>query len=358
MVCLAAIGLAGTARAVLTDTFFDVDQPGSSPSSPTDWDSAGIWSPVDPPDATSHAWIIASNIGSGTVGIFDTDNIVGMLTVGGENNPNLTMLPGSALHVLQDANFATDNTLATGVILHYDSHLQVDGSIYLGGTAAGAANTVQGGFADSYGSDITVGQEVVIWKGDLSLWGIENSWGDSVLTAPTVKLLSNGVTLPPQFATRTIRFFWDQSYIVGNVVNEDGVIANHFNYTPDNAGYIHIDGDYSQSDFGYIQLHLPDLDTILKATITGDVELTGGQLMVSMTTLPTAPDEYDILDFGALTGPLAWSDIIELPTLGGALSWDLSDLDTQGIIRVVPEPGSLLLLIAAVPALARRRRAG
>jgi len=69
--------------------------------------------------------------------------------------------------------------------------------------------------------------------------------------------------------------------------------------------------------------------------------------------LPQKGDEF------ALLGGL-WSgqfDKVNLPWLGSDLMWDDSQLDTSGIISVVPEPASLGVLgIGTAGLLLRRRR--
>jgi len=51
-------------------------------------------------------------------------------------------------------------------------------------------------------------------------------------------------------------------------------------------------------------------------------------------------------------------DALNLPSLGGSLSWDTSTLYTDGIVSVVPEPSiiGLLTVCGLGLALLRRRR--
>jgi len=68
---------------------------------------------------------------------------------------------------------------------------------------------------------------------------------------------------------------------------------------------------------------------------------------------PQVGDTFDLLDFGSLSGAF---DVINLPSLGGGLSFDISSLLTTGSIAVVPEPGTVALLSLSCLLLVRRRR--
>ncbi len=68
---------------------------------------------------------------------------------------------------------------------------------------------------------------------------------------------------------------------------------------------------------------------------------------------PSFGDTFNIFD-GTTTGTFS---SFSFPTLGGGLSWDTSDLYSQGDLKIVPEPATAsLLLLAGASVLARRRR--
>ena len=83
----------------------------------------------------------------------------------------------------------------------------------------------------------------------------------------------------------------------------------------------------------------------------------GGTLQVTLpgNLAPVSGDEYQLYyDSNTITGTFT---NVSLPTLPSGESWNTSQLYTDGIISVVPEPASLGLLFAAGGLLLRRRRA-
>ncbi len=70
---------------------------------------------------------------------------------------------------------------------------------------------------------------------------------------------------------------------------------------------------------------------------------------------PVLGDEFDLADFsGNVTG--SWSLDISDAALSPGLLWDTSRFNTEGILQVIPEPSSaLLLLLGGLPILRRRR---
>ena len=80
-----------------------------------------------------------------------------------------------------------------------------------------------------------------------------------------------------------------------------------------------------------------------------DVELIDG-------FTPQVGESFEVFD-GNISGTFSQ---LSLPALGNGLSWDTSDLYTNGTISVVPEPSTLVILAAGAIGLVgygRRRRA-
>jgi hypothetical protein len=67
--------------------------------------------------------------------------------------------------------------------------------------------------------------------------------------------------------------------------------------------------------------------------VAGDLALDGTlEVSILPSLTPSAGQSFDILDWGSLTGTFA---ALELPSLGGALQWDVSELYTMGVLSVV-----------------------
>lgn len=116
-------------------------------------------------------------------------------------------------------------------------------------------------------------------------------------------------------------------------------------------GQLDFGGATSLSGTAMIELDAagaPNADLI---NVAGAVTL-GGDLTVSWLSAP-APGTYNIIDATSFSGSFA---NVNLPALTGSLTWDTSQLNTAGILTVVPEPGSALLALLSGSLLLRRRR--
>ncbi|MCX5685001.1 MAG: PEP-CTERM sorting domain-containing protein, partial [Planctomycetota bacterium] len=82
---------------------------------------------------------------------------------------------------------------------------------------------------------------------------------------------------------------------------------------------------------------------------TLDVVLLGG-------FAPACGDTFDLFDFANFDGSF---DAVNLPALGGGLSWDASGLYSTGQLGVVPEPATLTLVgLGLAASLLRGRKRG
>lgn len=81
----------------------------------------------------------------------------------------------------------------------------------------------------------------------------------------------------------------------------------------------------------------------------------GGTLKLSANYTIANGNSFSLFqDFASRSGTFA---ALDLPTLGGGLSWDTSNLYSTGVVSVIPEPSTgLLLLISGAAAFALRRR--
>ena len=108
----------------------------------------------------------------------------------------------------------------------------------------------------------------------------------------------------------------------------------------DSLGTIAIDGDYSQSQQGVLELQLagtdnsdsldPQHDSLIAS---GNMTL-GGELNVSLLPgyTPSLDDSFDILDFATIDGEF---DTVSLPELPAGLAWDQSSLLVDGKLTVI-----------------------
>ena len=85
-------------------------------------------------------------------------------------------------------------------------------------------------------------------------------------------------------------------------------------------------------------------------TVTGNLWLDGQlQLLLTPDFMPDQDFSYDFIDAGNFIGSFASFD---LPALSGGYQWDTSQVNTTGVIFVVPEPSTVLLLGLAAALLA------
>jgi hypothetical protein len=111
-----------------------------------------------------------------------------------------------------------------------------------------------------------------------------------------------------------------------------GSITNNGTLAPGvSVGMLNIDGNYTQSASGKLQIELGSLANFDGLQVVGDLVI-GGTIEISLLEdyLPMAGNEFDILDWtGALSGTF---DMVILPS---AINWNTSQLYTQGVISVV-----------------------
>lgn len=96
-----------------------------------------------------------------------------------------------------------------------------------------------------------------------------------------------------------------------------------------------------------------------KITVTGAFTLDG---TVNVTLVggftPANGDVFDLFDFGSISATgFSVANDLNLPALGGGLSWNTDSFLTNGTIAVVPEPGTVCSLLGGVGLLMGWRRA-
>ena len=140
----------------------------------------------------------------------------------------------------------------------------------------------------------------------------------------------------------------------GNLNNSGGTVS-----PGSSPGVMGVAGDFNQSEHGTLLIELAGTapETEHDLLDVGGVAYLDGRLEVALLSdfLPQTGDSFDIFDFNVLSG--AFGEI-SLPELANGLAWDTSLLYADGILAVVPEPSTILLLVTASVLMmqARRRR--
>jgi hypothetical protein len=191
------------------------------------------------------------------------------------------------------------------------------GSLYVGGTDSAAGGT--GSLTIDGGGEVVVGNQLKIWNP-----GTVSSQGGT-LTADTIGHTDGGMF---NWTPGTLHV----SSFNGDLVNQGGTLA------PGNsAGTTTVDGTYTQSS-GDLEIELGGTGAgkFDKLIVNGTATL-GGSLDVSIINnfTPQAGNSFDILDWGSLSGTFA---TLNLPCgpggPGGGLTWDTSQLYTNGTLSV------------------------
>jgi len=200
------------------------------------------------------------------------------------------------------------------------------------------------------------------------LVNVDGGWVDvldiAIASAGSVHLKSGGIeadTITDTFGN----FNWtggelNVDLFQGDLHNKGGALV--IGHSP---GLAKVTGNYTQDNGGMLLVELFGTDSSEYDRLHVDGTLTlGGTLDVFVeATLETnlqPGDSFDILDWGTLTAGKTFDtvNLHDLSPMRPDLAWDDSQLYTDGIIRVTPEPNALLLLLAASLAFTIRPRQG
>jgi T5SS/PEP-CTERM-associated repeat protein len=219
------------------------------------------------------------------------------------------------------------------------------GTLFFDGSLTNAGKMqFSGGPTDIYG-DVSFtggagGGEIINSGGGnvVTFYGNVEHNGDEIRTSPTntTVFFGNVTGAGPFTGTGAVRF--EGTFMPGN---SPGQIAMDVDvkFTDDALLVMELSG---ASDGEYDQLQISGLLSL------------GGILEVTLQEgfSPRSGDRFNLLDFGALTGQF---DAVRLPNLIGSLDWDTARLYQDGSLSVIPEPGALLLMLAATMLLGARR---
>lgn len=208
--------------------------------------------------------------------------------------------------------------------------------------------TSAGGTIDTNGFDSTL-SGVINGSGDLTKAGngILTLTGDNTLTGLTT--VAGGVLNLEGTLAGSVTVNAGASLTGDGTAGSATILGT---IAPGNSiGELNFGGPTTLSGTAMIELDAagaPNADLI---NVAGAVTL-GGDLTVSWLSAP-GPGTYNIIDATSFSGSFA---NVNLPALTGSLTWDTSQLNTAGILTVVPEPGSALLALLSGGLLLRRRR--
>jgi hypothetical protein len=279
-----------------------------------------------------------------------------------------------SLTVLGPGNInATSSNATVSVGGNGTGQLIVNGStINFGGSngtfiseGAGSAITVEnGGGLENAGNGATLNGSVVLNNGTLSV--------DADISLNGGAMLSNGSSLTAV----------GNMTLTGTVTVDDSVLSSS------NGLATMFTGSLTVSDGGSVfttgTITLPATTTILSGDVesldntsfsgTTTIQLSGStndpfrgfsmgdyggvlDFTLQNSFVPVLGEQFDIFDY--TRGGSGVFSAVNLPALGGGESWDISQLYSTGVIRVVPEPaGTTLLVAVAAGVLLRRRRGG
>lgn len=242
------------------------------------------------------------------------------------------------------SNFVIGAGGSAHVTLRYGARIETSNALLLSTTQQGSALTI-----DGYNTVMSVSGQYFDTGRDITLPDDHPPVGDAVLT------LRDGGTLDGSQTTRAM-IFGSHTRIEGN-----GTIMG------DGSLYEGATIDAGESDtFGHLTF-TDQLDTSFGGTLHFDIgsindfdQLTvhdliaGGTLEVGVAEDFVAQfgQSFDIITADFISGDF---DLITLPELQGALSFE-AEIHTQGVtLRVVPAPSSLIAIALPMLALNRRR---
>lgn len=123
--------------------------------------------------------------------------------------------------------------------------------------------------------------------------------------------------------------------LTADVVNGGAVLPGS------SPGALSITGNYAQTDDGVLSIDLASAGSFDKLVVNGDIEY-GGLLEVKTIGgyQPVVGAVFDVIDWtGAKSGMF---EFLSLPTLGAELEWDLSQLESSGMLSVVAASADVL----------------
>jgi T5SS/PEP-CTERM-associated repeat protein len=270
----------------------------------------------------------------------------GVLLVGVSGNGTLGIAAGGVVSNT-DANIGTEvGSTGTVTVAGSGSTWTNTSVLAVGSSGTGSLTVTGGGVVNSFLGRIarnagSIG--TVLIDGTGSRWNVGNVFTMGLAGTGTAALevrnggvvsVSVGMTVGPGGTLR------GDGTIAAAVSAAGGLIAPG-NSTGSSTGTLHVMGSYAQSTLdATLQIELSSDAAFDKLAATGAMTL-GGKLDIQLANgyVPHGMRSFDILDWGLRSGVF---DSISLPTLGGTLAWDVSQLYTTGVLSVVGPPAPIL----------------
>ncbi len=242
---------------------------------------------------------------------------------------------GSILSVSNDGVIG-DDAGSTGTVTISGDGSQWDmDSLSVGDLGHGTVNVTAGGHLDTENAVIGVAMGSI---GEVTVDGVGSMWTNNGLIfvssfGPGTGTLTvtNGGTVAALggLSVRLQGILRGDSQIIGNVSNIGSVDPGA---SISSIGTLSIDGNYNQGATGNLRIEMASTASVDKLAITGSAALAGTlDIDETIDFLPSAGDNYDILDAASVTGAFA---TIDLPTLPAGLMWNASQLYTAGVLSV------------------------
>ena len=246
---------------------------------------------------------------------------------------------GNVLNVSGGNLYATNATSSGAVdvrrgTLTLNSGTVVVNQLYLTNNAS-SVMTFSAGLLQSGGSTVSNGVTFAV--------------GDGVQSA-TLDLLGGTHRFASGLSISTNGNLIGNASIIGSVTNFGTIAPGH------SVGTINITGGLTLTNTSELDFEIAGPSTNDHLDISG-LLVASGALKVTLTNGYTGSigDTFDLFSFGSISGMFSQTN---LPTLGGGLQWETSQLYTLGDISVtgVSEPGIAALLALGLAALGARRR--
>jgi T5SS/PEP-CTERM-associated repeat protein len=275
--------------------------------------------------------------GFGTLNVSDGGSVTasGAFHVGTPGTGSVSVTSGGILSTT-NAQIGSGNSIGSGVVT-----IAGVGSTWNNGNSGGLPLVIGGSngpgtISVSDGGRFTnaIPGVVHILQGSASVDGAGSSWNVFYTLVSARMTVSNGGTV---YGTVSVVGTLKGNGNIAGYVDSQGVVA-----PGDSLGALHIinigaPNDYVQQASGSLQIELggttpgSEYDQLL---VAGNIKL-NGTLEVSLVSSfsPAFGNSFNILDWdGTLTGQYA---NVNLPTIGGSLGWDTSQLYTTGVLSVI-----------------------